>query len=427
MAWTTTATEPLGSLRYRYSVGGRQGPLFLGALLGPRFLLYQLARVFLILGLQIQGVAVAWRMYALTGEPMDLGWIGLVQFLPVLLLWPLTGTLSDRYDRRLITIFCLVTHLFVALSLAYAEPGPTGIFALLALGATGRAFAAPAQQALLPGLVTPERFPRAVALNSTVFQLGSTVGPALGGLLYAGVGPTTTFTVTATLMAGGIFTLALLPPSVPATVPPGETVWQRFSAGLAYVRSRPVLLGVISLDLFAVLLGGAVALLPVFAKDILHAGPEGLGLLRAGPAIGATLSALWLAGHPMHRRAGARLLMAVGVFGLATVIFGLSTHLWLSMLALLVLGAADEVSVVIRQTVVQVRTPDALRGRVSAVNFLFISVSNEVGAFESGLTASWWGPVTAVVVGGLGAIAVAGIFAWRFPELRKIDRLDLAD
>ncbi|HND32485.1 MAG TPA: MFS transporter, partial [Myxococcota bacterium] len=388
---------------------------------------YQLARIFLILGLQIQGVAVAWRMYALTGEPMDLGWIGLVQFLPVMLLWPLTGTLSDRYDRRLITIFCLVVHLFVALMLALAEPGPSGIFALLALGATGRAFAAPAQQALLPGLVTPDRFPRAVALNSTVFQLGSTIGPALGGLLYAQVGPTTTFGITAALMGAGIFTLALLPPSVPVAGPPGETVWQRFAQGLTYVRTRPVLLGVISLDLFAVLLGGAVALLPVFAKDILHAGPEGLGLLRAAPAIGATVSALWLAGHPMHRRAGSRLLFAVALFGFATVVFGLSTELWLSMLALLVLGAADEISVVIRQTVVQVRTPDALRGRVSAVNFLFISVSNEVGAFESGLTAAWWGPVTAVVLGGLGAMAVAGIYAWRFPELRKIDRLDLAD
>jgi len=345
----------------------------------------------------------------------------------VLLLWPFTGTLSDRYDRRLITIFCLMVHLFVALMLALAEPGPAGIFALLALGATGRAFAAPAQQALLPGLVTPDRFPRAVALNSTVFQLGSTIGPALGGLLYAQVGPTTTFGITATLMAAGILTLALLPPSIPAATAAGESVWQRFSAGLAYVRTRPVLLGVISLDLFAVLLGGAVALLPVFAKDILHAGPEGLGMLRAAPAIGATLSALWLAGHPLHRRAGARLLLAVAIFGFATIVFGLSTQLWLSMIALLVLGAADEISVVIRQTVVQLRTPDALRGRVSAVNFLFISVSNEVGAFESGLTASWWGPVAAVVVGGLGAMMVAGIYAWRFPELRKMDRLDLAD
>ena len=402
-------------------------PLFLGVPLGPRFLLYQAARVFLILGLQIQGVSVAWRLYALTGRPMDLGWVGLVQFLPVMLLWPLTGALSDRYDRRLIAIFCLVVHFFVALALAFAEPGPTGIFVLMGLGAVGRAFAAPAQQALLPGLVTPERFPRAVALNSTVFQLGSTLGPALGGLLYAQVGPSATFGVTAGLMAGGILLFALLPPSIPSAAPPGESVWQRFSAGLSYVRSRPVLLGVISLDLFAVLLGGAVALLPIFAKDILHAGPEGLGLLRAAPAIGATASALWLAGHPLHRRAGARLLTAVAIFGLATVVFGLSSQLWLSMIALLVLGAADEVSVVIRQTVVQVRTPDALRGRVSAVNFLFISVSNEVGAFESGLTASWWGPVTAVVVGGVGAMAVAAIYAWRFPELRKVDRLDLAD
>lgn len=395
--------------------------------MGPRFLLYQLARTFLILGLQIQGVAVAWRMYALTGEPMDLGWMGLVQFLPVMLLWPVTGALSDRYDRRLITIFCLVIHLMVALTLALAELEPAGIFALIALGATGRAFAAPAQQALLPGLVTPDRFPRAVALNSTVFQLGSTVGPAIGGILYATVGPSATFGVTAGLMTAGIILFSLLPPSVPGAAPAGETVWQRVSAGLAYVRSRPVLLGVISLDLFAVLLGGAVALLPIFAKDILQTGPEGLGMLRAAPAIGATASALWLASHPIHRRAGARLLTAVAIFGFATVVFGLSTHLWLSMLALLVLGAADEVSVVIRQTVVQVRTPDALRGRVSAVNFLFISVSNEVGAFESGLTASWWGPVTAVAVGGVGAMVVAGIYAWRFPELLKIDRLDLAD
>lgn len=366
-------------------------------------------------------------MYALTGEPMDLGWMGLVQFLPVMLLWPVTGALSDRYDRRLITIFCLVIHLMVALTLALAELEPAGIFALIALGATGRAFAAPAQQALLPGLVTPDRFPRAVALNSTVFQLGSTVGPAIGGILYATVGPSATFGVTAGLMTAGIILFSLLPPSVPGAAPAGETVWQRVSAGLAYVRSRPVLLGVISLDLFAVLLGGAVALLPIFAKDILQTGPEGLGMLRAAPAIGATASALWLASHPIHRRAGARLLTAVAIFGFATVVFGLSTHLWLSMLALLVLGAADEVSVVIRQTVVQVRTPDALRGRVSAVNFLFISVSNEVGAFESGLTASWWGPVTAVAVGGVGAMVVAGIYAWRFPELLKIDRLDLAD
>lgn len=389
-----------------------------------RFLRYQIARACWILALQAQGVAVGWQIYDRTGAPMDLGYVGLVQFIPVLLLWPFTGAAADRYDRRLISATCALGHMGVALLLSQGNQTVSGVLGLLMLGAVARAFSAPSQQALLPLLVTPEQFPRAVALNSTIFQVGATVGPALGGFLYAGIGPEGTYRVSAGLLLAASLLLATLPlNATPTASTQIESVWERLSAGLRFVRERPPILGAISLDLFAVLLGGATALLPIYAKDVLSAGPELLGMLRAAPAVGATLVAVSLSTRPIRRQAGPLLLICVGIFGAATVVFGLSQQVWISMVALAVLGAADEVSVVIRQTIVQIGTPDALRGRVSAVNFVFISVSNEVGQFESGLTAAWLGPVPAVVLGGLGSILVAVFFAWRFPSLRRIDRL----
>ena len=390
------------------------------------FLRYQIARSLWIFALQIQGVAVSWQIYARSGDPLDLGWVGLAQFLPVMLLWPLTGMAADRFDRRWITAICAAGHMIVALALS-AGPHPVPLtLGLLCFGATARAFSAPAQQALLPMLVTPAQFPRAVALNSSIFQLGATLGPALGGLLYSAIGPEHTYRISAAMLAGAAILLPTLPGrAVPAAQSgAAESPWARVSAGLRFVWARPALLGAIGLDMVAVLLGGAVALLPIFAQDILSGGPELLGMLRGAPAVGAVLTALALATWPIRRHAGPLLLGAVAVFGAATVVFGLSRSVPLSLAALACLGAADEVSVVIRQTVVQLNTPDALRGRVSAVNFLFISVSNEVGQFESGLTASWWGPVRAALFGGIGSVISALLFGLFFPELRRLDRLD---
>lgn len=386
---------------------------------------YLLARALWILGLQAQGVAVGWQIYDRTGSALDLGLVGLVQFLPVFLLWPWGGEAADRYDRRLLNIATAGLHASVAAGLALLDLPVAGALSLLALGAAGRAFAGPSLQSTLPSLVTVDEFPRAVALNSTMFQLGATLGPALGGLLYAWAGPRGAFGVAAALIALGAAVLATLPSARPAARPQGDHVSarRRIAEGLAYVRNKPILLGALSLDLVAVLLGGATALLPVYARDVLQGGPALLGVLRAAPAVGAGLVAATIAFRPIRRRAGPRMLWAVGLYGAATVAFGLSREVWLAVLALGLLGAADEVSVVVRQTIVQLGTPDALRGRVSSINLVFISVSNELGQLESGLLAAAVGAVPAVVLGGLGAILAAAGFAWRFPELRRIDRL----
>lgn len=391
----------------------------------PDFRSFLAARFLSSVALQMVGVAVGWQVYDLTGDPLHLGYVGLVQFVPAFACALPAGQVADRFDRRRVLLVCLgilTLAMLALLALTLApQPSLTLLFCVLAvLGAT-RAFYQPASQSLAPLLVPAELFPRAVAWASSSWQVAVIAGPALGGLIYA-FGVAVVYTV-----AAGLLALAALAVSrvstrlqVRAAMEPGL---EGLFAGVRFVLARKDILGAVSLDLFAVLLGGATALLPIYAKDILHVGPVGLGLLRSAPAAGAALMALVLAHHPLTSRAGHKMFAAVGVFGLATIAFGLSTSFWLSLAALLVLGCADMISVVVRQTLVQIRTPDAMRGRVSAVNSVFIGASNELGEFESGVTAALFGIVPAVVIGGVGTLTVAALWAWRFPALRRVDRL----
>lgn len=372
-------------------------------------------------------VAVGWQVYALTGDPLSLGLVGLVLFLPFLLLILPAGQVADRFDRIAIIRLCIglqvaVAAALLALSLQSA-PAVTAIYAVLVLAGAARAFLAPASQSLVPLLVPPAHLAQAVALNSSAWQIAVIAGPALGGVLYLFGAPVVYGTAMALLV---LAMLAVGLVEARAVERSGRFSLDGILEGVRYVMKRRIILGAVSLDLFAVLFGGATALLPIFASDILAVGPWGLGVLRSAPAVGAMAVALWLAHRPLHSRAGAKMLAAVALFGAATVVFALSREFWLSLAALAVLGAADMISVVVRQTLVQIATPDAMRGRVSAVNQVFIGASNELGEFESGVTAAWWGTVPAVVVGGLGTLAVVAIWAWRFPELRRIDRLDQA-
>ncbi len=377
---------------------------------------------------QMLMVALGWQMYELTGSAWDLGLVGLFQFLPALALVLVAGHVVDRHHRARIAAACLAVQFVVALVLTLMlawGPAPahqmrTLLLALsLVLGAV-RAFQMPAQQALIPLLVPAALLPRALAFSSVGLQLAIIGGPALGGLIYL-AGPAAVYAVCALLFAVGA---ALSLTIRHASPPPGAPVsLQTLLAGVRYVRHNPVVLGAISLDLFAVLLGGATALLPIFAKDILHVGPLGLGVLRAAPAAGALLMSVTLTRWPIQRGAGAKLFASIVVFGLATLVFALSTSFVLSLLALLFTGLADMVSVVVRQTLVQLETPDAMRGRVSAVNSVFIGASNQLGEFESGATAALLGPVGSVLLGGLGSIVVAALW-WRwFPALARRDAL----
>lgn len=374
---------------------------------------------------QMLMVAVGWQMYELTSSAWDLGLVGLLQFAPALLLALPAGHLIDRHHRARILAASMLVMMAVALLLALGSAGawvtrPWLLGISVVLGIV-RAFQMPAQQALTPLLVPPYMLARAVAFSSSGLQGAIIAGPALGGLIYA-AGPAVTYAVCAALFAlASALCLAIRylhapPPAQPMTA---ETLL----AGVRFVVGHKVVLGAISLDLFAVLLGGATALLPIFAKDILHTGAWGLGLLRASPAVGALLMSLVLARWPVRRRTGPLLLGSVAVYGLATLAFGVSRDMAASMLALLVTGAADMVSVVIRQTLVQLETPDAMRGRVSAVNSLFIGASNQLGEFESGATAAWLGPVGSVVLGGVGTLLVAGLWLRLFPALAQRDAL----
>jgi MFS family permease len=389
------------------------------------FRLYVSARFLSSVALMMVGVAVGWQVYALTGEALALGFVGLAQFLPAFLLTLPGGQVADRFDRRRILQAAMAVEVAATLALlAFAlrpDPPVAGIYAVLVVMGVVRAFLAPASQSLVPLLVGPELFPRAVAVSSTAWQSAVIVGPALGGLLYA-AGAAAVYGVAAALLAASGLMVARLKArlAVQSDRPKGLS---GLLEGVRFVWRRKDILGAISLDLFAVLLGGATALLPIFARDILHTGPLGLGLLRSAPAAGAAAMAIWLAHHPLQRRAGRTLFVAVAVFGLATIAFGLSSWFPLSLAALIVLGAADMISVVLRQTLVQMETPDAMRGRVSAVNLVFIGASNELGEFESGVTAALFGTVPAVVIGGLGTLAVAALWAWKFPALRRIDKL----
>lgn len=390
------------------------------------FRLFGAARFLTSLASEMQVVAVGWFVYDLTRSPFALGLTGLAAFLPAILAAPISGHVADSYDRRLIAAgaWSLATLAQVGL-FAFALLGGHSvwpIYALVVVMGTGRAFASPALSALLPTLVPRQQFGTAVVWVSSFWQSAAVLGPALGGVLYM-LGPKTVFGVSAAIYALGSLLVAAIGfrPEKPAAR--GAITWASLSAGLSYIRAQPVVLGAISLDLVAVLLGGATALLPIFAAEILHVGPLGLGALRSMPAVGAVAVAIWLAYRPLTRRAGPKLLMAVGLFGLATVVFGLSHDFWLSMASLLVAGAADMVSVYVRQSVVQGETPDAMRGRVSAVESVFIGASNQLGEFESGTLAALVGAMPAVVAGGVATLLVAMVWGRLFPALKARDRL----
>jgi MFS family permease len=391
------------------------------------FRLYQMARLLMTLGVQMQSVAVGWHVYSLTQRPLDLGYVGLAQFLPSLVLSLVTGDTADRHDRRHILLGCyltMVTGAVLLFGMTWAGVTHTlPLYGVLVLIGTARAFAGPAGQSLVAHLVPVGHLSSAVAWNSTVFQVGTIAGPAVGGLLYGAVHAQGVYATCAVLMAGAATMLALMRVRT-GRMEQAVHSWQRLLAGMRYVWRQKVVLGAISLDMFAVLLGGATALLPIFAQDILHTGPWGLGVLRSAPAVGAALIAATLAVFPLRRNAGVVMLSCVALFGVATMVFGLSRNLALSIGVLAVLGAVDMVSVVVRQTLVQLATPPEMRGRVSAVNMVFIGASNELGEFESGLTAEWFGVVPAVVLGGVGTCVVVGLWAWLFPELRRIARPD---
>lgn len=382
------------------------------------------ARFLATLAAQIQIVAVGWQMYAITGDPLDLGLIGLSQFIPFVTLILPAGHVADHYHRSRIVTFCYLTEAVCAvLLLTMTLRGVHStwpIFLAMVLLGGARAFSMPAGQSLLPNLVPSAAFTRAVALNSSVFQVASVIGPALGGFLYL-AGPAVVY--------GSVLILATVASLLMVQVRGGTAhtnatrepaSWQTLLSGLQFVRSRPVVMGAISLDLFAVLFGGATALLPMFARDILHVGPSGLGLLRTAPGIGAAVCAFVIALSPISRNVGAWMFGGVAVFGAATIVFGVSTNFYLSMLALAMLGAADMVSVYVRHLLVQLETPDYIRGRVSAVSSVFIGASNELGDFESGLTAKWWGAVRAVVIGGIATLIVTGLWTRLFPVLWRM-------
>jgi hypothetical protein len=373
------------------------------------------------LALHMQTVAIGWQLYALTGSALDLGLIGLVQFVPTIVLTLVVGQVADRFDRRVIVGVCYVAQAIATAALGLGTLGGwlsrEGILALVAILGAARAFENPARAALVPRLVPAAQIPRAIASVTSAGQTARIVGPALGGVLY-GVGPTTVYVIVAGLYLVSMVLVAAIHDAGGAR-PREEITPASLFSGVGFILSRRVLLGALSLDLFAVLLGGATALLPIYARDILGTGPWGLGLLRAAPATGALAMSLVLARRPVEHQAGPLLFGGVLVFGVATVVFGISSSLPLSLAALVVLGASDLLSVVIRHSLVQVRTPDSMRGRVSAVHSLFTGTSNQLGEFESGLLAALLGPVAAVLIGGVGTIAVAVLWMSRYPELRR--------
>jgi MFS family permease len=403
------------------------------------FRLYQSARLMVIVGAEAQSVAVAWQVYAITHSALDLGFTGLALFLPGLFFMLAAGHVADRYDRRKIILACyglqaVCTAVLLWLSLSgWALEGGRiwPIYAVLVGIGLGRAFSGPAASAMLPSLVPKDHFVNAVTWGATIYQIANMSGPAVGGILFtlplAGVllkwkGAGVVYAFTLAMLMGFLVLVGMIRVSM-APVETKAFSMKTVLAGLEYVWKTKLLLGSISLDLFAVMLGGAVALLPIFATDILHAGPRGLGLLRAMPSVGALAVSLTMLVKPIKRKAGKIMLTCVGIFGAATVVFGLSKSLWVSLVALVMVGASDMVSVVVRSSILQLATPPEMRGRVSAVNWLFIGASNEFGEFESGLTAHWWGAVRAVVIGGVASMVVTASAAGLFPQLRKADAL----
>jgi MFS family permease len=398
----------------------------LRAVLAERaFMRFLAARFAASFAVQMQTVAVGVQVYTLTHDPLDLGLVGLSQFLPFIACVLPAGHVADRFDRKSIVLVCLAVQVLCAVALAaftaFGMQRPLPVFAVMIAFGISRAFNAPANNALMPNLVPAGIFGSAVAINSSTWQLATIAGPALGGVLYAATGPATVYGIVALLLGLSVLSLSRVP--APATaVAADDSGWQSVIDGLTFVWHRKVVLGAISMDLFAVLFGGATALLPAYADKVLHIGVAGIGWLRAAPGVGAALTAACLALRPIGRHAGRAMFSGVAVFGIATIAFGVSTSFWLSMLALAALGAADMVSVFVRHVLVQLETPDAMRGRVGAVSYMFIGASNELGEFESGLTASWWGLKPAVVVGGIATLAVAALWMRLFPGLRRLDR-----
>lgn len=390
------------------------------------FLYYWLSRLAVSFATQIISVAVGWQVYDMTRNPFDLGIVGLVQFLPLLLLVLVTGAVADRYNRRAIMALCLALEAAICAGLMIVTfSGTTDvwlIFGLLTVFGIARAFMGPASQSLLPNLVPPEDLANAIAWNSSSWQIATITGPVAGGLLY-GLSANVAYGTALFLMAIGAILVCFIPKPVQRLSNQAKSLATLF-AGFRFVWSEKVVLGAISLDLFAVLLGGAAALLPVYARDVLHAGPWGLGLLRAAPGIGALIVVGWLARNAIRDHAGLIMFAFVAGFGIFTTIFGASTMIWLSVLALALAGACDMISVYVRETLIQLWTPDEVRGRVNAVNIVFIGASNELGEFRAGISAALFGAVPAVVFGGIGTVAVAVLWALWFPELRRIRHLN---
>jgi MFS family permease len=393
----------------------------------PNFVLFLIARWFIVFATEMQSVAVGWQVYDITKRALDLGLVGLAQFLPGFLLFLVSGHTADRVNRRNLLMCCYIGFsLCSGLLLSIAVRGGHSvypIYAVVTLIGIVRSFNGPVTRAILPQLVPEEHFPNAVAWSSGANQSANILGPAAGGLIYAAFrGPSAVYaaaTITGLAAVASTLRIKLVSKARPREPMSLGTVL----AGIRYIVSHQLILGTISLDLFAVLLGGAVALLPVYAREILKTGPWGLGLLRCAPGVGAGAMAILLAHRPLKGRSGATMLSCVAGFGVFTILFGLSRNLALSMVALVLVGASDMVSVFVRAILVQLATPDEMRGRVSAIEMIFIGASNELGQFESGVTAAWFGTVPAVVLGGIGTLVVTALWAWGFPELRRADQL----
>ncbi|CAN5231988.1 MFS transporter [soil metagenome] len=397
-----------------------------GAFRHRGFRLFWVSRVLAQFSTQVLSVSVGWQVYDLTRDPFDLGLVGLVQFAPALLLVLVTGSVSDRFNRRAIVTICTLVEGACGLALLLLSlrgvTNVAAIFAVLVLFGSARAFMNPAASSLVPNLVPVPHLASAIALSTGSWQVATIVGPVAGGLLY-GVAPEAAYGTGVALFLVSAVLVALVPR------PPQKTVnerasWETVVAGFRFVWHEKVVFGAISLDLFAVLLGGAVALLPAYARDILDVGPWGLGILRSATGVGAMSVAAYLAVRPVRDHAGIIMFISVGLFGVFNLVFGFSTTVWLSALALALAGAADMVSVYVRETMIQLWTPDAVRGRVNAVNMVFVGASNELGEFRAGTVAALLGIVPAVVIGGVGTLAVAGLWAWWFPGIRNTRRLD---
>ncbi len=391
------------------------------------FGLFQLSRSLIIIALEMQSVAIGWQIFATTKRALDLGLVGLAQFLPGILLFLISGHIADRFDRRKVMVLCYLGFAgcsALLLLIAWRHTASVmPIYCVLVLLGVVRSFNGPVTRAILPQLVPEQHFQSAVAWASTIFQGATILGPAIGGLAY-GIfhGPVVVYAMGVVAALAAVAATLLIKAQQPARSREPATL-ATFLVGVKYIWAKKLILGSISLDLFAVLLGGAVALLPVFAQEILRVGPLGLGLLRSAPGVGAAFMALLLAYRPLRRRAGATMLWCVAGFGVFTILFGASHNVTLSLIALALVGATDMVSVVVRGTLIQIATPDEMRGRVNAVDMIFIGASNQLGQFESGVTAQWFGSVPAVILGGIGTLLVTALWAWGFPELRNADQL----